>query len=223
MLQTRPGGGARQDIEGSIVDAIFGGPWGPLIISGLRIVDVSLSTLRILLSMRNQRTLVPLLGFFEVLVWIFAVGNAIRHLDSIAHVLGYAGGFAAGSLVGVWLEGRLAFGLGTMRIISRRADGVLASRLRALGCGVTEFTGQGREGPVEVIYTVMMRRRLPAVLAEVEKVDPDAFITVEEPRHIRRGWMQSVPRVRLPAGLARFNRRTGLERRRPAPETPPDE
>jgi uncharacterized protein YebE (UPF0316 family) len=183
------------------MDALFAGPWGPVVIFLLRIVDVSLSTLRILLSVRNQRALVPVIGFIEVSIWIFAVGNAIRHLDSPLHVLGYAAGFSSGTMVGIWIEEKLAMGLATMRIITRRTEAGLADRLRALGCGVTEFAGQGREGRVEVIYTVVQRRRIPAVLSEVDRWDPGAFVTVEEPREIRRGWMQNTPRRRTATGL----------------------
>jgi uncharacterized protein YebE (UPF0316 family) len=185
------------------MDAIFAGPWGPLVIFGLRIVDVSLSTLRILLAVRNQRLLVPIIGAVEVTIWIFAVGNAIRHLDSGWHVVGYAGGFAAGTIVGLWLEEKLAIGLATMHIISRRMDGELAGALRAQGCGVTEFEATGREGRVEFIYTVVPRRRIARVLAEVDRLDPDAFVTVEEPREMLRGWMQNNPRNRVPVGITR--------------------
>lgn len=183
------------------MDAIFSGPWGPVIIFFLRIGDVSLSTLRILLAMRNQKVLVPLIGIGEVTIWIFAVGNAIRHLDSPWHVLGYAFGFATGSVVGMLIEEKLAIGLATMQIISRKPADGLADSLRALGCGVTQFAGAGREGPVQVIYSVVQRRRLREVLAEVDRWDPEAFITLEEPREIRRGWLQSTPRRRLPVGL----------------------
>ena len=183
------------------MDAIFAGPWGPVLIFFLRIGDVSLSTLRILLAMRNQKVLVPLIGVAEVTIWIFAVGNAIRHLESPLHVLGYALGFATGSLVGMWIEEKLAIGLATMQIISRKNTEALAEAMRALGCGVTEFEGSGREGPVEVLHSVVQRRQIARVLAEVERLDPEAFITVEEPREIRRGWMQVTPRRRLPVGL----------------------
>jgi uncharacterized protein YebE (UPF0316 family) len=181
----------------SEIDALFAGAWGPVIIFALRAVDVSLSTLRILLAVRNRRALVPFIGFFEVLIWIFAVGNAIRHLNSGWHVLGYAAGFSAGTMVGPWLEGKLAIGLATMRIISRRTGVELAEGLRALGCGVTEFIGQGREGRVEVLYTVVPRRRIRAVLAEVKRWDAEAFVTVEEPREIHGGWLRTTPRLRL--------------------------
>lgn len=183
------------------IDALFAGPWGPVLIFVLRIFDVSLSTLRILLSVRNQRVMVPIIGFFEVLIWIFAVGSAIRNLESVWHVLGYAGGFATGNIVGLWIEGKLAIGLATLRIISRAGGVELAESLRERGYGVTEFFGQGREGRVEIVYTAVARREIPRVLDEVQRWDPDAFVTVEEPREIRRGWMQSTPRQRLTAGL----------------------
>lgn len=183
------------------MDAIFAGPWGPLLIFGLRICDVSLSTLRILLSVRNQKALAPIIGIAEVTIWIFAVGNAIRHLDSPLHVAGYAIGFATGTIVGMWIEEKLAIGLATMQIISPRDTEALADALRALGCGVTEFEGRGREGRVGVVYTVTQRRRIRQVLETVERMDPDAFVTLEEPRAIRRGWMQSTPRRRTGVGL----------------------
>ena len=183
------------------IDALFAGAWGPLLIFVLRIFDVSLSTLRILLSMRNQRVLVPIIGFFEVLIWIFAVGSAIRNLESMWHVLGYAGGFATGNIVGLWIEGKLAIGLATLRVISRAGGVEMAEALRERGYGVTEFFGQGREGRVEIVYTAVARREIPRVLDEVARWDPDAFVTVEEPREVRRGWMHSTPRQRLAANL----------------------
>lgn len=183
------------------IETLFSGPFGPLVIFGLRIVDVSFATVRILLSMRNQRVMVPIIGFVEVMVWLFAAGNAIRHLESGWHVLGYAAGFSTGTMVGLWIEEKLAIGLATMRIITKRTDAQMATNLRALGCGVTEFIGTGREGKVDLVYTVVQRRDIPRVLDEVERLDAEAFVTVEEPREIRRGWMYSTPRRRIAAGI----------------------
>jgi len=171
------------------IETLFAGPWGPVIIFALRLLDVPLSTVRMLLTVRNERTLVPLIAFFEVLFWLFAAGNAIKHLSSAWHLIGYAGGFAAGNMVGIWLEEKLAFGLATVRIISQYGGVEMAEALRDRGFGVTEFAGQGRVGNVEVVYTVVRRRNIPAILAEVDRWDPAAFVTVEEPRAIRRGWV----------------------------------
>jgi uncharacterized protein YebE (UPF0316 family) len=172
-----------------MLELVFAGPWGPLVIFALRIFDVSLATIRMLLAVRNQKLLVPLIGFVEVLVWLFAAGNAIRFLDSPLHVVGYAAGFAAGNMVGLWVEEKLAFGLATIRIISSHGGVEMADALRNKGFGVTEFAGHGREGMVEVVYTVARRSQIRHILREVDYWDPDAFVTVEEPRSIHRGWM----------------------------------
>jgi uncharacterized protein YebE (UPF0316 family) len=172
-----------------VLDAVFGSVFGPLVIFGLRIVDVSLATLRMLLSMRGQKRLVPLIGFFEVLVWITAVGNAIAFLDSVPHLLGYAAGFAAGTIVGLWIEEKMALGHASLRVMSAHGGVEIAEALRERGFGVTEFPAQGKDGRMEVVYAVLRRRDLPAALAQVSAWDPAAFVTVEEPRAIHRGWM----------------------------------
>ncbi len=173
---------------------LFAGPLGPLLIFGLRIVDVSLATLRMLLTMRDARKVVPFIGLVESLIWVVAVGTAIQNLHSVWHVLGYSGGFASGTAVGLWLEGKLAVGLATVRVISTFEGEAVADALRERGFGVTEFPGYGRQGRVAMMYTVVKRRQIPQVLSVVEGVDADAFISVEEPRTIRRGWMFPVRR-----------------------------
>jgi uncharacterized protein YebE (UPF0316 family) len=186
------------------LDALFAGPWGPLAIFGLRIIDVSLSTIRIVLAVRGHKYVVPFIGFFEVLIWVFAVGNAIRFLDSPLHLLGYAGGFATGSILGLLIEERLAIGYASIRVVSRFAGVEMADALRSRGFGVTEFGGHGRDGRVEIMYTVCRRRDIPVVIAEIERWDRQAFVTVEEPRAIRWGWMHTSNRP-LAVGLGGVN------------------
>jgi uncharacterized protein YebE (UPF0316 family) len=168
---------------------LFAGLWGPVIIFGLRIIDVTLATVRMLLTMRGARRIVPVIGFFEALVWVLAVGTAIQNLHSIWHILGYAGGFGAGTFVGLWVEEKLAFGLATVRIICTAGGQDVADGLRSRGFGVTEFSGYGRQGQVEMIYTLVNRRQIKEVIRAVERLDEDAFISVEEPRMIHRGWL----------------------------------
>jgi uncharacterized protein YebE (UPF0316 family) len=189
-----------------LLESLFAGPYGPFVIFGLRIVDVSLATIRILLAVRGHKLVVPFIGFVEVLVWVFAAGNAIRYLDSGWHVLGYAAGFSTGSVVGLLIEERLAIGFATIRVVSRVAGDELADALRTIGFGVTEFAGEGRDGPVEVVYTVCRRRDIGRVIDEVERWDAQAFITVEEPRDIRWGWMNTSPRKRIGVGFSMNDR-----------------
>ena len=169
------------------IGEIFASPWGALLIFSLRIVDVSLDTMRVLFAIRGKREIAGVLGFFMALTWIFAAGNAMKHLDSLLHVLGYAAGYATGTMVGITIERLVAYGLANVRIISRHGGVEIAEALRDRGYGVTEQGAFGREGNVEIVSSVVQRAHMAEVLAIVDRFDPNAFVTVEEPKILRGG------------------------------------
>jgi uncharacterized protein YebE (UPF0316 family) len=169
------------------VDALFASPIGALAIFGLRIVDVSCDTMRVIFAIRGKRGIAAMLGFVQALVWIFAVGNAVKHLDSILHVFGYAGGYALGTYVGVTIERAIAYGVATVRVVSKHSGVEIAEALRGAGYAVTEFPGFGRDGAVEILNSVVQRSQIDDVLGLIEKWDKSAFVTVEEPKVLRGG------------------------------------
>lgn len=171
------------------LDAVFASTWGALLIFALRICDVSLDTMRVIFAIRGKRGLAAILGFLMALIWIFAVGNAIRHIDSIWHILAYAGGYSMGTFVGITIERQVAYGVATLRIISRDAGDEIAAALRERGYGATEFTGQGREGRIALVTAVVHRSHIDEVLDIVDRLDADAFVTVEEPKTLRGGML----------------------------------
>ncbi|MEK6543945.1 MAG: DUF5698 domain-containing protein [Elusimicrobiota bacterium] len=173
------------------LDVIFAGPWGPVIIFFLRIIDVSLGTTRTLLMVRNARTYVPLIAIIEITIWAFAAGNAIRNLNSFWHVLAYSGGFTAGNMIGMWIEDKLAFGYSTVRIITQQKHSGLSAALRDIGWGVTEIKGHGKDGPVDVLLTVVKRGDTNRLYKEIERHAPEAFVSTEETRAITRGWLSN--------------------------------
>jgi uncharacterized protein YebE (UPF0316 family) len=170
------------------MEALLLSSLGPILIFFMRVCDVSLATVRMLFIMRNAKVWAPLIGFFEVLIWLMAAGTAIQHLSSPWHVLGYAGGFAAGNLVGLWLEERLAFGFASVQVFTPAQGADLAAAIRMYGHGVTEIQGRGRDGPIDLILSVVRRRDLPTLKALVNDLAPEAFVSVEEPTAIQHGW-----------------------------------
>ncbi len=173
---------------------LLSGPWGPILIFFLRMVDVSMSTFRVLMVVRGSRLLAPVVSFFEILVWVVAAGAVIQNLGSVWHAVGYAAGFAAGTAIGMWIEGKLALGICSIRVISRGSQRDLARELRASGYGVTEQHGRGREGIVGVLYAVVRRRDIHDVVRTIERHDPDAFVTIQNDASIHRGWLYRVKR-----------------------------
>ena len=170
---------------------LIAGPAGPVIVFLLRATDVTMATMRMLLIVRGHRLLAPLIGFFEILIWVMAVGIVVQHLSSPFHVVGYAAGFATGNYLGLRLEGRLALGLATIRTMVRSGGAELAGELRDEGFGVTETLGRGREGTVDVLYSVIPRKDVSRALAIIDSRAPGSFVVVDEPRGVHRGWLFS--------------------------------
>ncbi len=162
-----------------------------LLIFGLRVVDVSISTVRMLAIIRGQKVMAWFLGFFQALVFVVAIRQVFANLDNIWNMVGYAAGFATGTVVGMWLEERLAMGYTHMRIISPGRGHILAERLRDAGYAVTEVAGRGRDGTVTVLNVTVPRKQVPTVRRIVTDFDAKAFITTEDVRPLRRGYFRA--------------------------------
>jgi len=159
----------------------------PLLIILARICDVSLGTIRIISIGRGYKLIAPLLGFFEVLIWLLAIRQIMQNLTNALYYLVYAGGFATGTFVGMYIEEKLAIGILSIRIITRKDASELIDFLRSADYGVTSVDAQGATGPVHVIYTIAKRGDLQNIVEIINKFNPKAFYLIEDIRSVRKG------------------------------------
>lgn len=169
----------------------------PLLIFVARIFDVSLQTMRIIFISKGQKLLAPLLGFFEVLIWLVAITQIMRNLTNPLYYLAYGAGFAMGTYVGLRIEERLAVGNVLLRVITQMEAGELISNLRDKKHGVTCLDGEGLSGKVKIIFMVLDRVDLPRVIETVRRHNPEAFYSVEDIRTVSRGFFRVKNRDRL--------------------------
>lgn len=159
----------------------------PVFIFTARILDVSIGTLRIVFLSRGMRLLAPLCGFFEVFIWLLAISHIISNLDSWTNYLAYAGGFAAGNYVGMYIENRLAMGLLSVTIVTRSDAAPLLQRLKKEHFGLTQVGAQGVQGKVRLIFLIIRRKDLPQVFNILHTFQPDAFSVVNDIRDVAGG------------------------------------
>ncbi len=166
------------------MESILGG----LFIFVLRLCDVSLGTLRILMTVRGRKVYAAGIGFVEVTIFVVAISQVVSNIGNLWNVIGYAGGFSAGTVIGITLEQRLAMGFVIVRVISSKLGKEIGEAIRQAGYGVTELIGRGMRDSVVILEVVARRHELPRVRRIVDQVDSKAFITVEETQHVYRGW-----------------------------------
>lgn len=152
-----------------------------------RIGDVTIGTIRIIFVSKGKKALASSLGFFEVLIWLIAIGQIMQHLNNFACYIGYAVGFATGNFIGITVEEKLAMGTLVVRIFASNGGAQLIHSLKAAGFGVTAVEGSGATGPVNVIYTFINRRALAEVDRIIKEFNPKAFYCVEEIKSVNAG------------------------------------
>ena len=105
----------------------------------LRLLDQTLGTLRMLYVNKGKPTFGAALGFIESAIWVVAISQVIKDLDDPFLVVGYALGFASGTIVGSYIESSIAIGDVVIRIFSPKDDDsqLVAQKLRSEGFGVT--------------------------------------------------------------------------------------
>ncbi|MFM2206655.1 MAG: hypothetical protein RL213_630 [Bacteroidota bacterium] len=159
----------------------------PVIIFIARMADVTLGTLRNVFISKGLRNIVPFIGFFEVLIWLVSIRQIMEHLDNPLCYIGFAGGFAMGTYVGLWIERQLALGMQVVRIILPGQADLLVSSLRKSGFGTTVLDGEGSKGPVKMIFTIIKRKDVQRLRELIQKHEPSAFYSIEDVRMASQG------------------------------------
>jgi uncharacterized protein YebE (UPF0316 family) len=159
----------------------------PVLIFCARICDVTLGTIRVIFISKGIKYLAPIIGFFEVIIWLLAIGQVMNNLTSIVSYLAYGAGFAAGTYVGMVIEEKISIGLVIVRIITRDDPTPLLQCLRSGNYGVTSIDGEGSTGPVKVIFTIVRRQDLSRVIGIIKQFNPKAFYSVEEVKSVAEG------------------------------------
>ncbi len=159
----------------------------PLLIFFARICDVSMGTIRVIFISKGLKYIAPIIGFFEVIIWLLAIGQVMTHMTNVASYVAYGGGFATGTLLGMVIEERLRIGSVIVRVITRRDATALVALLRSKQYGVTSIDAEGSRGRVKIIFMVVKRQSLPEVIRTIKEHHPNAFYSIEDVKSVSEG------------------------------------
>lgn len=160
----------------------------PLLIFGLRTINLTLATLRMLTVVRGHRATAWFLGILHSSLFVITIAGVLGNLQNPWNLVAYAAGLATGNVLGMAIEAKLAPGHSLLRITSAQRGTAILESLHGHGHGATEYSGQGRSGTVSVILCYVPRRQVEQVKRQVVNTDPEAFITVDHVRQLRGGW-----------------------------------
>jgi len=159
----------------------------PFLIFIARVADVTMGTIRVIFVSRGLKYLAPIMGFFEILIWLLAIGQIMRNLSNPVCYIAYAGGFAIGNYVGICIAEKLSLGVVLIRVITKENALPLVEHLNSKNYGVTSIDGHGTSGEVKVVFTIVPRREAPSIVESIKKFNPQAFYSIEEVGFVAKG------------------------------------
>ncbi len=159
----------------------------PALIFVARICDVSIGTLRLIYVSKGIKHIAPLLGFFEVIIWLLAVSQIMKHLDNIICYVAYGGGFAMGNYIGMYLEEKLSIGNVIIRVIPKSDTTDLINELHSQNFGLTVVDAEGAQQKVKIIFSVIKRENVQHFVSVINHFNPHAFYTIEDVKSVNEG------------------------------------
>jgi uncharacterized protein YebE (UPF0316 family) len=159
----------------------------PFLVFIARVCDVTLGTIRVIFVSKGLKYLAPVVGFFEILIWLLAIGQIMKNLSNPVCYIAYAGGFAMGNYVGIVIAERLSLGVALLRVITQKDASDLVRSLNTAEFGVTSVDGRGAHGKVNIIFTVVPKKEINKVVELVKRFNPKAFYTIEGVGFVEQG------------------------------------
>jgi uncharacterized protein YebE (UPF0316 family) len=161
-----------------------------LVIFALRVFNNAIGTVRVVMITRDMRFWSATLAFIEALTFAVVISSVVKDLSNFMNLMAYCGGFAVGGYVGMAIEARFITSYAVATIIAPGTNRDIANGLREHGFGVTETLGEGKDGTVNMLRSVILRREVSDFMGTVHRINPNAFVSVEEARAIQRGWLR---------------------------------
>lgn len=156
----------------------------------VRILDVSLGTVRTILTTKGKTILSSCIGFIEVLIWFLVVKDALNtDIDSILIAISYAGGFATGTFIGGFIAKKFIHGNSSIQIITKNKK--IIDVISGNGYGVTEIDAKGYNDQKKYMLIVeVQNKNVDDIKRIVKKLDQNAFIVVTETKLVHNGFIK---------------------------------
>jgi uncharacterized protein YebE (UPF0316 family) len=159
----------------------------------VRILDVSLGTVRMIMTIRKANFFASFIGFVEVLIWFLVVNEALTtDIKSIWIAIAYASGFATGTYIGGIISNAFIKGNLSVQAVLQNQDDEVVNAIREAGFAVSvlDIRGMDTEHKKYMLLIEINKNQFTQLRSLIKKLDPKAFITVKETTYVLNGFIK---------------------------------
>lgn len=159
----------------------------------VRIIDVSLGTVRTIITVKGRRVVASMVGFVEVFVWFLIVREALSTDEvSIWIAVSYSLGFATGTYIGSILSDIFISGTLGVQVVTSDSDDNIINILRKNGYALTVLPVEGMndDNSKYMLFIEIDKKRFNDLKRLIKSLDKKAFIVVNETKFVQNGYFK---------------------------------
>lgn len=158
----------------------------------VRIIDVTLGTIRTIFTIKDKIFIASVIGFFEVLVWFLIAKEALDTTDSVLIGIFYALGFASGTYIGGLISRHVINGNLSVQIITSKASNKWLDTLRKNGFAVSVMDINQKENEADkyMFFLEINKKDFDKLHSLTKQYDKKAFTVVNESKQVIGGYFK---------------------------------
>lgn len=157
----------------------------------VRIVDVSLGTIRAIITVKGKALTASIVGFFEVFIWFVIVKEALNtDQNSIFIAVAYSLGFATGTYVGSILSDIFINGTYSVQIITKSNKLIEYLETSDYAVSVMDIYGIHEMKKKYMLYIEVNKNKANSLLKIIKRIDPKAFTVMNETKYVMNGYIK---------------------------------
>lgn len=162
-----------------------------------RIIDVSLGTIKTIITVKGKTTLSAIVALIEGLIWFLVVREALlfntpTFISKLSIAFAYALGFAAGTYIGGKLADKFVVGNVNVQVVTSNQNNKLLDEIRNAGYAITvlDVNTSLLSKKKYMLFCEVTTRQLEEFKALIYSLDKKAFLMVHETKFVYNGFFK---------------------------------
>lgn len=142
-----------------------------------KILENTLSTIRLIVVANGKKTLGAILNFIVSIIWIFTASIVIINInEDLIKVFFFCLGSGIGSYFGSYIENKIALGNNLITCIIEKEELPIIDILRNKGYAITTIPGYGKDNEKYILLISIPRKKRKKIIEEIEKLSKNPVI-----------------------------------------------
>lgn len=155
-----------------------------LILFIARLLDVSIGSIRTILLVKGKSILAALFAFLEIIIWFYAVNEALLNNDNIIILIFYALGYAFGTYFGSIINDKYIKGYYNVLVVT--SNNKLVSKIKNNNFGISNISLNNKK---LLLFIIIKKKDLKTLKNLINSCDKNAFIIINETKDINNGYI----------------------------------